>query len=85
MRETPYARMPAVGEYARLSQLDGTAPAGRVRAYLPDLESVRKLRTAFHGQHVQVGTARVGFRVSNDLLDAAGVPGGAPGRSGPGR
>ena len=68
---------PHMGEYVHLARVDLASPPGRLRIFLPDLESVRKLRAAFHGQSVQVGSDLVGFRITNDRLDAEGLPGGA--------
>lgn len=77
IEESAYTSPPRVGEYVHLARIDSASPPGRLRLFLPDLESVRKLRAALHGQSVQVGSDLVGFRITNDRLDAEGLPGGA--------
>ena len=64
-------------EYVHLARVDPAFPPGRLRLFHPDMESVRKLRAALHGQSVQVGSDLIGFRITNDRLDAEGLPGGA--------
>ena len=75
--ETDYSREARVGEYVHLATKDVAAPPGRLQLRLPNLDSLRKVRGALHGQSVQVGSDIVGFRVANDMLDAEGIPGGA--------
>ena len=77
LEESAYTGPPHIGEYVHLARVDPTSPPGRLRLFLPDLESVRKFRAALHGQSVQVGSNLVGFRITNDRLDAEGLPGGA--------
>eukprot|EP00959_Pyramimonas_sp_CCMP1952_P156296 3268865-Pyramimonas_sp.AAC.1 len=57
--------------------VDSGAPPGRLRFLLPDLDAVRKVRAALQGQSVRVGSDYVGFRNTNDFLEAEGIPGGA--------
>ena len=76
-QESACTAPPRMGEHVHLARVDPASPPGRLRIFLPDLESVRKLRAALHGQSVQVGSDLIGFRITNDRLDAEGLPCGA--------
>ena len=75
LTETDYRRAPHTGEYIHLASQDLAVPPGRLRVLLPDLEAVRKVRAALHGQTLQVGQDRIGIEVTNDYFDSASVPG----------
>ena len=82
LRETDYSQAPRTGEYIHLASQDPAAPPGRLRLLLQDLEAVRRVRAALHGQTLQVGTDRIGIEIANDYLDSASVPGNGQRRQG---
>ena len=75
LTEAAYDRPPRVGEFIRVSRVHATAKPGSIRIYLDSLDAVRRVRDAFEGQWVEVGTDVVGFRVRNDQLEASTPPG----------
>ena len=73
--ETPGEREQMVGEYLHLASRDPTAQPGRMRVLLSNLDEIRQLRNALHGQHIKVGGDKVGIQVCNDFLDSQATPG----------
>jgi len=64
-----------------LAATDPTAPPGRVRLQLENLEQVQSIMTEIHARSLQFGSDLVAVAVQNDLLDAVQPPSGnAPGR-----
>ena len=67
--------MPRVGEFFRVQAAEPTAKPGVMKLLLADLEEVRRVRGALHGQTVKVGSDIIAIRVGNDVVDAGPVPG----------
>ena len=67
---------PKTGEFYLCSAVHAAARPGMMRILLPDVESVKKVKEALHGQSMKVGMDTVGITVANDLLDARAAPGG---------
>ena len=60
---------------------DPSAPPGRVRLLLPDVDAVTRLRAAVHGRAVQIGADLISIEVLNDLIDHVGQMPGNAGRA----
>jgi len=67
--------MPRVGEFFHVQAAEPTAKPGVMKLLLADLEEVRRVRGALHGQTVKVGSDIIAIRVGNDVVDAGPVPG----------
>ena len=67
---------PSVGGYYKASAVDSSARPGCVEVVLADIESVRKIYSALHGQSVKAGADILGVVVTNDAVDGRAVPGG---------
>ena len=79
LTETAPGQEQKLGEFLHLASHDPSAPPGRLRVLLATDAEVRKLRSALHGQHIQVGNDKIGIRVCNDFLDSRATPGNGGG------
>ena len=63
--------------YVHLASQDPSAPPGRLRMLLRDADEVRRVYAALHGQTIQVGQDTIAIEITNDLYEAARLPGNA--------
>ena len=69
---------PKAGEFVHLASRDESAPAGCLRVFLQDVEGVRRLYAALHGQAVRVNGDYIYVRVTNDAMTLEAASGKDP-------
>ena len=58
------------GSWRWVAAQDPSAPHGRVRLFLADVEEARRVADAVHGRAIQIGSDIVSISVNNDLIDS---------------